>query len=137
MNVKEVADNIGYCGSMCKLCHNAERCGGCKSSENSFGRCLSAVGCYQYNCCVSKGIAGCWNCDIAPCEADMFGEEHNLRNRVFVKVARQEGLLKLAEYVLRNQENGILYGWNKDYDELGNEDAIIDLLHNGKPCDRH
>ena len=24
-----------------------------------------------------------------------------------------------------------MYGWNKDYDNLGNEEAVIDLLHNG------
>lgn len=47
------------------------------------------------------------------------------------EVAKNEGIERLAEYVLRNQKNGIMYGWNKDYDNLGNEEAVIDLLHNG------
>jgi hypothetical protein len=34
-------------------------------------------------------------------------------------------------YVVRNQKQGIIYGWNKDYDNLGCEEAVIDLLHNG------
>ena len=61
----------------------------------------------------------------------MFSDHHDLRNRVFVKVAKQEGIEKLADYVLRNQKAGILYGWNKDYDNLGEEDAVVDLLHYG------
>ena len=37
----------------------------------------------------------------------------------------------MVEYVLHNQKEGIQYGWNKDYDNLGNEDAVINLLHHG------
>jgi len=61
----------------------------------------------------------------------MFSEQHDIRNRTFVKVAKMEGIEKLAEYVFENQKNGIFYGWNKDYDHLESEEAVIDLLHNG------
>lgn len=61
----------------------------------------------------------------------MFSEHHDIRNRTFVKVAKNEGIEKLAEYVIENQKNGIMYGWNKDYDNLEYEEAVIDLLHNG------
>ena len=32
---------------------------------------------------------------------------------------------------MQNQEAGIRYGWNRDYDNLGSEKAVMDLLHNG------
>lgn len=131
MNVQELAKTIGYCGLVCSLCHESDHCAGCKSNHNCCGRCLSISGCYQYDCCLQKGIAGCWECEEGPCDKDMFSEHHDLRNRVFVKVAKQEGIEKLADYVLRNQKAGILYGWNKDYDNLGEEDAVVDLLHYG------
>lgn len=61
----------------------------------------------------------------------MFNEHHDIRNRTFIKVAKAEGIDKLAQYVLENQLNSIIYGWNKDYDNLEDEEAIIDLLHKG------
>ena len=131
MSIKEVADSIGYCGLICRFCHESDHCNGCKSNNNCCGRHLSEQGCFQYNCCVNKGINGCWECSESPCTKDMFNEHHNIRNRTFVKVAKAEGIDKLAQYVLVNQNNGILYGWNKDYDNLESEEAIIDLLHNG------
>lgn len=131
MTAKEVTDSIGYCGLVCALCHGAENCSGCKSKENSCGRYLSAEGCYQYKCCVDKGINGCWECKDSPCTEDMFSEHHDIRNRVFVKVARAEGIEKLGDYVWNNQQRGILYGWNKDYDGLGSEEAGLQLLHSG------
>ncbi|WMJ22521.1 DUF3795 domain-containing protein [Paludicola sp. MB14-C6] len=131
LTAKQVADNIGYCGLVCSFCHEADHCNGCKSVNNSCGRYLSETGCFQYNCCKEKGINGCWECKDAPCKEDMFSEHHNIRNRTFVKCAKEEGIEKLAEYVLTNQQNGIQYGWNKDYDILNSEQAVFDLLHNG------
>lgn len=131
MNFKEVAENIGYCGLICKLCHEADMCDGCKSENNCCGRHLSEEGCFQYNCCVEKGINGCWECKDGPCDKDMFSEHHDIRNRTFIKVAKNEGVQKLAEYVCKNQLKGIAYGWNRDYDNLESEEAVIDLLHNG------
>lgn len=131
MEIDDVVKNMAYCGLVCSFCLEAAGCAGCKSDHNCCGRHLSAEGCFQYNCCTAKGINGCWECPDGPCHEDMFSEHHNIRNRVFVKVAKEEGLRKLAEYVLVNQNAGILYGWNKDYDQLNDEEAIIDLLHNG------
>lgn len=131
MNIKDIAQNMGYCGLICGLCHGADKCGGCKSDNNCCGRHLSENGCFQFNCCVEKNINGCWECAEGPCDKDMFSEHHDIRNRTFVKVAKNEGIEKLAAYVLENQKNGIMYGWNKDYDNLENEEAVIDLLYNG------
>ncbi|MCX7773238.1 MAG: DUF3795 domain-containing protein, partial [Clostridia bacterium] len=67
MDVKSVADSIGYCGLVCAYCHEASRCGGCKTNSNQCSRYLSPGGCFHYNCCKAKGLKGCWECDIAPC----------------------------------------------------------------------
>ena len=131
ITIRQIADSIGYCGLVCTFCHEAAQCGGCKSETNCCGRHMSDNGCYHYNCCKEKGFNGCWECDVGPCDIDMFSEHHDIRNRTFVKCARQEGIEKLAEHVLRNQTNGIRYGWNLDYDKLGSEQAVMDLLHNG------
>jgi len=62
----------------------------------------------------------------------MFSESHDIRIRAFVRCAREEGVEKLAEYVLRNQENGIKYGYKQDYDGLGSEEAVLRLLRTGR-----
>jgi len=50
MDINEVSKSIGYCGLVCKLCHLADKCDGCKSNKNCCGKHLSEKGCYQYNC---------------------------------------------------------------------------------------
>ena len=47
---------IAPCGLVCKLCHLADSCEGCRSENNCCGMRKSAEGCYQYNCCAEKGI---------------------------------------------------------------------------------
>jgi hypothetical protein len=128
MTANEVAKSIGYCGLVCSFCHLNNTCDGCKSVKNCCGRHLSEKGCYQYNCCVAKGIQGCWECKDFCCGKDMFSESHDIRLRAFVRCAKEEGVEKLAEYVLRNQQNGIKYGHKKDYDGLGSEEAVLKLL---------
>ena len=68
MDINEVSESIGYCGLVCKLCHLADKCDGCKSNKNCCGKHLSEEGCYQYNCCVDKNISGCWECEDFPCD---------------------------------------------------------------------
>ncbi|MGF6989809.1 hypothetical protein M2150_001052 [Lachnospiraceae bacterium PM6-15] len=132
MDKKTILNSIAYCGLICALCHETKNCYGCKSDNNCCGRKASENDCFQYNCCTAKRIEGCWECDFAPCDYDMFSEDHDIRNRTFVKVAKAEDVDKLAEYVAHNQENGIIYGWNKDYDNLGSEQPVIDMLHKSK-----
>jgi len=54
MNVKDIAQNMGYCGLVCTLCHEADKCDGCKSDKNCCGRHLSEKGCFQFDCCVKR-----------------------------------------------------------------------------------
>ena len=132
MDINEVSNSIGYCGLVCKLCHLADKCDGCKSDQNCCGRNLSELGCYQYNCCVDKKINGCWECKDFPCGEDMFSDSHDIRLRAFVRCAKEEGIEKLAEYVLVNQEKGIKYGHQKDYDGLNSEEEVLKLLKTGE-----
>lgn len=127
LTVDAVADSIGFCGLICALCHKAHECGGCGSPTNSCGRYLSQEGCFQYKCCKSSQLEGCYKC-VAMCDKDMFSESHDLRNRVFVKFINEYGKKRLAECVLMNQLNGITYGWQRSYDNQSNEQAILDLL---------
>jgi hypothetical protein len=62
----------------------------------------------------------------------MFSDSHDIRLRAFVRCAKEEGIEKLAEYIMINQQNGILYGYNKDYDNLGSEDIVLKLLRTGQ-----
>jgi hypothetical protein len=62
----------------------------------------------------------------------MFSDSHDIRLRAFVRCAKEEGVEKLAEYVLKNQQNGICYGHQRDYDGLGSEEAVLKLLRTGK-----
>lgn len=134
--VEAIAKNIGYCGLVCNLCHLAGSCGGCKSVNNQCARHLSESGCYQYNCCVTKGINGCWECEDYCCGKDMFSDSHDIRLRAFVRFAKEEGIEKLAECLWNNQQHGIRYGYKKDYDGLGSEEAVLKLLRTGKVSDK-
>jgi len=127
-SLDKVINNIGYCGLICTFCHRASECTGCSTEGNTCERRLSASGCFQYECCKEKGIRGCWECEIAPCDKDMFSPGHDLRLRAFIRFAKEHGIEKLAECVLINQKNGILYGYKKDYDNLASEEAVIAML---------
>lgn len=132
MDIDNITSSVGYCGLICELCHLSDKCDGCRSNKNCCGRHLSESGCYQYNCCIDKKINGCWECEDSPCDMDMFSNTHDIRLRAFICCAREEGIKKLVEYVVKNQENGILYGHNKDYDNLENEEVVLKLLRTGK-----
>jgi hypothetical protein len=136
MNTNEVSKSIAYCGLVCSLCHLTDQCDGCKSERNRCASSFSKSGCYHYNCCKAKEIDGCWECDDFPCNHDMFSDSHDVRIRAFVRCAKEEGKDKLAEYVVHNQKNGILYGINKDYDNLGSEEEVLNLLRTGSRITR-
>ena len=57
---------------------------------------------------------------------------NDIRIRAFVRCAKEEGIEKLAEYVLVNQEKGIKYGHQKDYDGLNSEEEVLKLLKTGE-----
>ena len=128
-----LAQTIAPCGLICGLCSERDHCGGCRS-ENG---CVRAAVCFQRKCCEDKGIKGCWKCPDFPCGQDMFSPEHDIRLQAFVRCAKEDGPKALAAYVLKNQDSDILYHRNKtahtgDYDGLGDEVAVLELLRKGK-----
>jgi hypothetical protein len=129
----ELARTIAPCGLICGLCGEAPNCKGCRDD----GGCARAAECFQRKCCSDKEIKGCWKCADFPCGKDMFSPERDVRLQAFVRCAKEDGLKSLAAYVLRNQENGVLYHKDKrnhtgDYDGLGSEEAVLKLLREGK-----
>lgn len=119
--------SIAYCGLICNLCNLEGTCN-CKS-DNNCGKRLSPEGCYQYNCCNTKGIKGCWECQDSPCGKDMLSEGHT-KIRAFVKCMKEDGINNFIGYIKKTQQNGMVYhrnGYTGDYD-LPTEEEILKLL---------
>ncbi len=129
MEKQQLIDSIAYCGLVCGLCHLRSECDGCK---NTAKLCSRSDVCYQRNCCIQKGIQGCWECADFPCGKDMHSDTHDLRIRAFVTFIKMEGPGSLIDCLIENEERGIHYGYKKDYDGLGSEAEVIHLLKFGK-----
>lgn len=122
--------NIAYCGLICSFCYPDGDCN-CKS-DNHCGKRLSPEGCYQYNCCTSKKINGCWECADSPCGIDMLATD-KVKIRAFVRCMKEDGVEKFIKYLAINKVNGIVYhrdGIVGDYD-LPTEDEVLRLLRQG------
>lgn len=132
MDAGELAESISYCGLICRLCHLAQACEGCRGTANACENAKKTTGCHQHQCCMERGYTGCWECPDFPCGQDMFSDTHDVRLRAFVRCVREEGLSALAAYVLSNEAKGIHYGHMQDYDGLGSEEAVLTLLRLGK-----
>lgn len=134
MNVEKIKNPISYCGLICSLCRDDTECN-CKT-DNHCGKRLSSEGCFQFNCCVQKGLNGCWECPDAPCDKDMFAPNNanrissRTKIRAFITCIKEEGLDTFAHYILRNAENGIVYHRNGLYGncDLVTEKDILQLL---------
>ena len=124
-------NSIAYCGLICNFCCLDGKCS-CKSNNNC-GKRLSPEGCYQYNCCTSKGIAGCWECSDSPCDKDMLATD-KIKMRAFVQCIKEDGIQKFISYLEKNEKDGIVYhkvGVMGDYD-LVNENDVLQLLRQTK-----
>ena len=126
LTLQQQADQLGCCALFCPLCLEApERgCGGCQSDESV----CDQEHCHHYQCCQRKGYAGCWECDEPLCETGVLAPDHAARNRAFVLFARQYGPRELVRLILKNQQKGVRYGFQLDYDQLKTVDEVIALL---------
>jgi hypothetical protein len=133
MGKAEIIASISYCGLVCNLCHLADECDGCKNTAN---KCANHSGkwegCYHRNCCIKQNINGCWECKDFPCNEDMYSDSHDVRIRAFARCIKEDGIDKLAEYLIENEKRGIKYGYRKDYDFKQSEEAVLELLRTGK-----
>ncbi len=99
--MKELSDTVAYCGLICGICYGLgpENCD-CRTNPKP-----QADDCYQRNCCIGKGIEGCWECEEFPCENGCFGEYHlGWRGLCVASVqyAREHGVRALVElFVLK------------------------------------
>ncbi len=133
MDKKEIIESISYCGLICSLCHLTDQCNGCKNTANiCSNHSQKWGGCHHRKCCIERHIEGCWECKDFPCNEDMYSDNHDIRIRAFARCIREEGVDKLAEYIIGNEKKGIKYGYQKDYDFKQNEDEVLDLLRTGR-----
>ena len=138
MDKKEIVESISYCGLICSLCHLADQCDGCKNHTYMCSNHSEKWdGCHHRNCCIEQNLKGCWECDNFPCIKDMYSHTHDVRLRAFARCIREDGLDKLAEYIIGNEEKGIRYGYQKDYDFKQNEDEVLVILRTGEDCDQN
>lgn len=138
MTSEKIANSIAYCGLICLLCSADAECY-CKAN-NHCSKKLSPDGCFQYDCCIEKGLNGCWECSDAPCDKDMFAPNKTKRVssrtklRAFITCIKEDGVDLFSQYILRNAGNGIVYHKNGvygDYD-LETEEDILQLLRGEK-----
>jgi hypothetical protein len=123
--VNGIKNNIGCCGLACSQCN-----------EGISGQCKVCIQenkeCSIRKCCQSSNMEGCWSCNTFPCEEGMF---NNVRVRAFVKCAKEDGVDKLLEHLVRNKENGIVYhktdGSKGDYDVCDKEEDILKIIRTG------
>lgn len=133
MDKKVLVESISYCGLICKLCHLADQCDGCKATAS---HCTNHSekwgGCYHRSCCIRQNIRGCWECGDFPCGHDMYSETHDIRLRAFARFLKEEGPEKLIDRIVENQTRGIQYGYQKDYDFKESEEEVLELLLTGE-----
>lgn len=119
---------IAYCGLACCVCSENTNCPGCRNDG-----CKDKGWCKNFNCCKSKGINGCWECDEFPCSNSMLDKT---RIRAFARFIKEHGEETLINYLDRNEKSGIVYHYKDqligDYDKPVTEDEIIQLIIKGK-----
>ena len=128
METGALLDSIAYCGLVCGLCHLRGECDFCK---NTASLCARSEACFQRNCCIQKGLEGCWECPDFPCGEDVHAPPFDLRIRTFMAFIKTEGAEALVDCLLRNEANDIHYGLGKDYDGKESEEEVIRLLKTG------
>lgn len=91
---------------------------------------IEDIECYHKRCSLISNLNGCWECEKFPCsEGNMF---NNIRVRSFVEFIKDKGLETFIDCIVRNQQNGITYGDNNDYDKVSTLEEIIGLINQGK-----
>jgi hypothetical protein len=109
--------SIAYCGLICKLCFLADECDGCKTQNNRCDRNCSDAGCFQKQCCETKNLAGCWECDdIYACEEGIYAQGGYSKVKAFAICMKEDGVDSFIRNILRNMEKGWSVEKGKDYD---------------------
>ena len=119
---------IAFCGLACAVCDKNNTCVGCRDDG-----CADREWCKNRQCCMSKGLGGCWECPEFPCSGTMLDK---LRPRTFAWFARRNGVELLLDCLERTEQAGIQYhhpgSLTGDYDVPQTEEGIVELLLHGK-----
>jgi hypothetical protein len=139
---------IGRCGLACCICTaNEGKCPGCRKEG-----CPDMDWCLQYTCSKAKRFHGCWECAAVPCSTDSLTEDQRsaieessvnkknmfagLKMRAFTLFVKQYGEETLMDCLERNENAGVVYHEQGslcgDYDRCADENAVFNLLLNGK-----
>ena len=117
---------IARCGLACCLCSENGRCHGCSSDE-----CLGRDWCENRKCCIEKGCAHCFDCDLE-CRKGLLSK---IKPYAFTLFARRYGVNALLSCLERNEQRGIVYhreGIVGDYDDFDDVEALIEFIRTGK-----
>ncbi|MBS6180907.1 MAG: DUF3795 domain-containing protein [Erysipelotrichaceae bacterium] len=116
---------MAYCGLACCVCSESD-CPGCHARG-----CEHKAMCGILDCCMRKGIDGCYACDEFPCDEEMLRKR---RMQVFNRCMRKAGPAEVMRCLNRNEKAGIQYHYADkligDYD-LDCDCDIEELLMNG------
>ena len=94
MDPAELPGTVAYCGLVCGLCPPPRTCE-CRTKPKP-----AEANCYQRNCCLRKGLDGCWECDEFPCDNGYFSKGNmwrglNVASVQCVRDGGKEGLVRL------------------------------------------
>jgi hypothetical protein len=119
---------IAYCGLACVVCSENINCVGCRNEG-----CTDKEWCKNLQCCKTKGLNGCWECNEFPCKGNMLDK---IRIRAFAIFIKEFGIETLLKCLDKNEKAGIVYHYpgklTGDYDIPKTEERIIDMILNGK-----
>lgn len=106
-------------------------CNGCNSCrEKDLEIKVEDIECFHKRCAMLSNLNGCWECEKFPCsEGNMF---QNIRVRSFVQFIKDEGIETFINCIINNQQNGITYGKENDYDKVSTAEEVIELINKGK-----
>jgi len=134
MDREKIVKSIACCGLVCDLCHLAGECDGCRNTASKCGTHSEQWGgCLHRRCCAEKKLDGCWECMEFPCGREMFDtDRHDVKIAACVRCIREDGKDRFIACVVENENHGIRYGFRKDYDSLGSDEAVLKLLRTGR-----
>ena len=112
--IEELVDSVAYCGLVCGLCDHAPECTWCRNPRSDKDKCAKDT-CYHRKCCLEKGLDGCWQCNLFPCDNGRFVDENTGQAVGFIECIRKKGIKEFISVLLCNEERGIIYGMFGDY----------------------
>ena len=116
-------DPVAYCGLSCNHCFLSEWCGSCRTAYNtcSFARVSQDGICPNAACCQSKGIDGCYECDLLEeCEKGFYTPSNDGANAakaqaLYIKLHGKREFLKLHDRLHQK------YDFSKTQEILGQD----------------